>query len=71
MTHYPIVMQQGNNIYSFFLEHTYIHTDRHTFAFIYKNIIVSSILSVFVSGNEPALEQIKVPLCDESLWCAR
>jgi hypothetical protein len=35
MTHYPIVMQQGNIIYSFFLN---IHrqTDRHTFAFIYK-----------------------------------
>jgi hypothetical protein len=40
MTHYPIVMKQGNNIYSFFSKyihtHTHKQTDRHTFAFIYK-----------------------------------
>jgi hypothetical protein len=44
MTHYPIVMQQGNNIYSFFLN---VHTDRHTFAFIYKIFYM-----IIVNGNE-------------------
>jgi hypothetical protein len=35
MTHYPIVMQQGNNIYSFFLNiHTYRQTDTHSLLFI-------------------------------------
>jgi hypothetical protein len=39
-------MQQGNNIYSFFLKYIYTHihtnrqTDTHTFAFIYKKIYI-------------------------------
>jgi hypothetical protein len=42
MTHYPIVMQQGNNIAYIVFSWTYIHTYRHTHIrfYIYKIVLV-------------------------------
>jgi hypothetical protein len=47
--HYPIVMQQGNSIYSFFLNiHTYRQTDTHSLLFIRKKISTSSCIHYIV-----------------------
>jgi hypothetical protein len=65
MTHYAIVMQQGNNIYSFLLN---IHTDRHTFAFIYKIIII---IIIIISSSSSSIILWKIELqakYNQAVW---